>query len=397
MTAGGESRRVDWDTFRNRCVAAKAQQKNLHILDVSEALFGTPEPSHHLSQRTWNAVNRVVDEFLISGGYCTRYLDNRLIFLFPTLSRSLGEMKCKAIANEIRRILVGSDAEKSEMAARQAPPDAEEALARARTRQALSSLGPLRSGGDLDEGDGTMPEGFDARFVPLWRASNRTLVGQVAQTVEVLPDGRSERYRRPWTAGTEPLDLPLIARGVERVQQLSHAGNSILVNIPVRWHKLDQKSYREKLLTLCGRLPPDDRRFLVLTLTDVPGDLMTARIEDRIRQLRPFCRAVSCSVAIGQRNFIQFQSRIVSAVGFDLGDDVIAERDAMAEMDRFMDAVEPLKMLTFVHGLSTTSLLVAALAAGFDYLSGEAIREGKEQLRGVRSFSVPDIFAELGE
>src|SRR5579862_4158156 len=46
-------RRVDWDKFEAICAKAKARTDQVQILDVSEALFGTPEPDLTLSLRIW--------------------------------------------------------------------------------------------------------------------------------------------------------------------------------------------------------------------------------------------------------------------------------------------------------------------------------------------------------
>ena len=54
-------RLVDWERFETLCKKAKVRTDQVQILDIGEALFGTPEPDHPLSQRVWRAVDRILE------------------------------------------------------------------------------------------------------------------------------------------------------------------------------------------------------------------------------------------------------------------------------------------------------------------------------------------------
>ncbi len=417
--------RVDWETFRAICAKARARPEHIHVVDIGEVLFGAPTPNQRLPRRVWNAVDAAIDEFLSDGGYCTRYPGNRLCLFFPGMSRPLGEMKSKAIANAIEHAISqlvrdGDEAEdeqdadqadaeiekpepegKTQPAAKAAPKrkltkeELEEEELRQRATQAVAAMAAKVTFIRVETADLEMPEGFALRFSPLWRAINRNLVGQVAEpTVETqagpsryLPELEESEQRAE-------LDLPVLAASVERIKELIATQSPYLVNVPVGWQMLERKTPRTKYQQFLAGLPKDVRRFLVLALVGAPDEILPARIDDRVRELRPYCRAVTCGVGLGCRSFEHFRTPSVHAVGIDLGREPEDERYIIRAMDKFMDAAQPLQLRTYVYGVPTTSLLIAALASGFDYLSGSAIVDSEDRPRGIREFTIPDIFGD---
>jgi hypothetical protein len=153
-------------------------------------------------------------------------------------------------------------------------------------------------------------------------------------------------------------------------------------------------SARLKYLELCARLPEELRRYIVISMRRVPENLMTSRIEERVRDLRRFCRAVMRRVELARRNFDQFAGVPLHAIAAELAAAGAIERQAMAAMHEFLDALTPRRIKSFVEGLSTKSLVIAALASGFDYLLGSAIITETRTL-GVRAFSIPDLHETL--
>ncbi len=398
--------RVDWATFRALCAKSRARPDQIHVIDLGEVLFGAPTPAQRLPRRVWNLVDNIVDEFLATGGYCTHYPGNRLCLLFPGLTRELGEMKRKAIANEIERSisqLVREGEEEggavpitAQSATRRQPAREEEETdpaVRHRSNQALAAMASAFHIVKLEPADTELPKGYGLRFAPLWRAANRNLVGQVAEPTVETPGGVA-RFLPELEETEEPvtLDLPVLARATERIRELVAAQSAYLVNVPVHWFSLERKNVRNKYLQFCSSIPPEVRRFLVLALIGTPDDLLPARVDDRVRQLRPYCRAVTCGVGLGNRAFDHFKTPNVHAVGVDLGREPQDERYLIKAMDKYMDAVQPLRLRTYVYGVTTTSLLIAALASGFDYLSGSAIVDKDDTPHGVREFTIPDIY-----
>lgn len=411
--ARGESakpRRVDWESFQRLCQRAKARPEQIHILDIPQVLFGAPDPTQRLSQRIWTRVDEIVDEFLEANGFCTRYPGNQILLLFPGLSKSLGDLKTQAISNEIARAFAsltrhGADQEAEAPAPRPAPLEAprrtpaasptsdKEALLRAQANQAFAAMAAARNADLLTQDDLELPPDVSCRFVPTWRSDTRHLIGQMLEPVRKTRGEKLERVLPPAPDEADPLDLPCLARAIERITGLVRNQNMFLTLVCVQWSTLDQKKWRNKYLDLCSRIPEEGRRLLVIGLNGIPEDLLAARVEERIRQLRRYARGVICTVALERQRFHQFDNQAAHAVGVDLGAEAADERQAFRLLDRFMDATDRLPVKTFAHGVASKSLMMASLAAGFDYIAGSVFGDDVEP--NVRQLTIPDLYEGL--
>jgi hypothetical protein len=147
---------------------------------------------------------------------------------------------------------------------------------------------------------------------------------------------------------------------------------------------------------MASKLSEAARRFLVFSLSDVPEDLLTARIEDRMREMRPYCRTMTFRTEIDRVDFQQIRGVDFHAVGTELRTPGLPESETMAAMNTFMKNLAPLAAKSFIDGLATKSLVVAAIAAGFSYLSGSAIDAVPGASGGVRAFSIADLYDNEG-
>lgn len=404
------TRRVEWEKFQTICMKAKVLADQIQILDVGEALFGVPEPDVTLSRRIWGAVDEILDQALATSGYCTRYSRNRVLLFFPGYSNAMGDLKRKAIVDDIAsacRRLVGRDGEETEMdepAPKVAPkpvkrrspaPQRVDNAERAQANQAFAALAAARADNLPDPDELDLPARFDIRLAPMWWAKKRTVGGYVVEPV-VRSGSGWERHFASSAAEPDMLDLPVVARGILRIQEQIAAGKSSIVVVPVHWAYLDHARPRERYIAFCGRLPEAARHLLVLEVTGMPEDLMQSRVEERISQLRPCCRAVTCRVRLGRRDFSQFKKLPIYAIGVDMGELPDYERGIIPGLDAFMDAVEPHGLKTFANGLNTKSLLVAAQAAGVDFVSGHVIPDSDQAPLGIRDFTIADLYEKPG-
>jgi hypothetical protein len=398
-----QERRVSWEKFQAICRKAQAKPEHVQTIDVSEMIFGVSDPNARVSRRAWLIVEDIVDDFLEGGGYCTRYPGNLLLFIFPGLSISLAQMKRKAIAGEIERAVAGlgrrgepdeGPADDARTAGAPTPKAASGETADqspeevARLNMAFAAMaGAMRSSG-VSEDELTLPQGISVGTTPVWRAGNQTLVGH---TIRALPTEPATERDLIDELFASTLDLPVLAHAQGHLLQHVDSQNPHLVIVPVSWHTLERPATRTKYLELAARLPEEMRRYLVISLRDIPDDLMVSRVEDRIFELRRLCRTLMCRAHVERRDFEQFHGLQFHAIGVTLASGDGEERDIIAAMDGFLDAISPLATKSFADGLNSKSLVIAALAAGFDYLSGAAIVDRGAAV-GVRSFSIPDLY-----
>lgn len=405
-------RRLSIEEFRIQCLRTQTQNDQIHVLDVSEALFGEPDPKQHLTERVWKSVYRTIDQHLASRGYYVRCPDNQILLLFPGYSKLLGELKRKAIAEDISRSVIRPAVrpDEEEKAVDGDPGLDIEAGAesadiinmlrrvereRAELNVAFKAMGELEKAERLGPSALEMPKGFGARSVPLWFAKNRIVGSEVLE-----PMRKDEAWSRCFSISrheSDPLNLPMLGVAIEKIQRKLAIERPSVVAVPVNWSFLDRTRLRTHYLEICSHLPDAVRRLLVLQLIGVPEDLFAARIDERIRQLIPFCRSVLCQVRLGRDDLLQLKGLPLHGVGIDVGEGLPAESDLMADMDKFMSAAVRLGRKTFIHGVTKKSLVVAAIGAGFDYIAGPAIPETGVDRPGVSQFSVADLYAKTAD
>lgn len=400
--AAMQERRVSWEKFQAVCRKAQAKPEHVQTIDVSEMVFGVSDPNARVPRRAWLIVEGIVDDFLEGGGYCTRYPGNLLLFVFPGLSVSLAHMKRKAIAGEIERAVAGlagrgepdkgpaNDAHAAETpASMPAPADADQSPEEvARLNMAFAAMASAMRPSGISEDELALPQGVSVDTTPVWRAGNQTLVGHTILALPIEPAMERDLADDLFAA---TLDLPVLAHAQDHLLRHVNSQNPHLVVVPVSWHTLERPATQTKYLELAARLPDEMRRYLVVSLRDVPDDLMASRIEERVFELRRLCRTLMCRAKVERRDFEQFHGLQFHAIGAALASDEGEERNVIAAMDGFLDAISPLATKSFADGLNSKSLVIAALAAGFDYLSGSAIVD-RAATAGVRSFSIPDLY-----
>jgi hypothetical protein len=414
---GGEAsntqRRLAWEKFEELCARNKVRTDQIQILDVGEAVLGKPEPNQKLSLRVWSAVDGILDEALEGVGYSTRYSGNRVLLFFPGYSKQLGDIKRKAIASDIASAVGASikrdgdgeadlsgsgDAlatEATSVAKAEAdstpPLDKKEQKELDLLSQAMAALAADRLADQPDPAELMLPDECDIRPVPMWLAKKRTIGGYVLEPLRKV--GRDwDRDFPASDAEMDSIDLAILARASDRIEERIAAGKSSLIVVPVYWPYLDRTKQRNRYLWFCSKIPEAARRLLVLELAGIPEELMQSRVEERLMQLRPFFRSVVCRVRLGRRDFSQFKNVPIHSVGIDLGELPDYERGIIPALDAFMDAVTPLKVRTYAYGLSTRSLLVAAQAAGFDYVAGRVIPDSPDAPLGICDFKLSDLY-----
>ncbi len=385
-------RRVSWEDFQRVVRRAKAKPEQIQTIDISELILGKADPAAHLSKRAWKLVDDIVDEFMGANGYCARQSGNQILLFFPGHSVSLSQMKRKAIISEISAstgaMVAGAEeftAEGEEeddlpVARRKPAEDGESAEEIAQLNKAFAALG---SSVDIAAQAAEFTAGVAFSAVAVWRAANHLLVGHnifVQSEVGQMP--------------VDQLDLACLFRAQTDAQESAAAQSPYLVIAQLHWYTLERLATRTKYLELAAKLPEEARRYLVFALHDVPEDLLPARIDDRMRELRPFGRTMSFHSDLDRREFEQIKGLEFHAVGTTLERNTSPERDLILAINGFIAAQAPLQTKTFLHGLNTKSMVIAAIAAGSDYLSGTAIVDAKEGVQGVRAFSISDLYAE---
>jgi hypothetical protein len=393
----GDIRRVDAERFRAICAKAQARAEQIHDLNVAEALFGRGDDNQKIGPRMWRRVEQIVDQSLAKVGYATLEPPGRLHFFFPGYSAAMGDMKCRAIAQDVAALTAGQPDE-TDAAADNSPADngpgrpaasasRREAIERARLNRAVADRAAARNADTGGPSPLAFPAGYGARTHPMWLAKKRAVAGAVIKAIR-----HDERAEANVEAPEQGLDLPLLARAARQIDALRSTGKSSLMIAPVAWEYLDQPRSRQRYIEFCANLPEAARHLLVLELVGMPEEMMSARVSERVNQLRRVCRSVICRVRIARRDFSQFDKVPIYAVGISLDELPHYERGIIPAFDAFMDAAEAQNLKVYVNGISSKSMLVAAQAAGVEFVSGPIIPEVDATPLGIRDFQISDLY-----
>jgi hypothetical protein len=232
------------------------------------------------------------------------------------------------------------------------------------------------------------PSGFSARTTPSWLAKKKVVGGFVVEPIE----GGGPNAARHFAGHdqTDGYDLPVLNFAVQRAEALIQAKKTMLLFVPIYWACLDHARLRLHYLHHLSTLSEDVRHLLVFELAGAPEDLMPARFEERLNQLRPYCRSIIFRSRIGRRDLAAVAKLPIHAIGIDLGELPPVEHAIIPALDNFVAQVEKAKRHTYVHGLSSKSLLMAAQSAGVDFVAGPIIPSAGDS--NLHSFEIADLY-----
>lgn len=304
--------------------------------------------------------------------------------MFPRLVAAAAERRFAELATEVRARLAGGHlgARGGEIAAAE----------------------PVRMPATAFPEPDTLPFGgtpalaeLNLQFHPVWNVANNHITGYRC----VL-----SRRGAPVTpadldalAGPGPASL-IAARGDGLVYRLALAaldglmrhGAKALLIVPIHFATLEAAPLA---VSVFGRatIPPDAARHLVFELIAAPSRLSTLRLRDPVQYLRARSRALVARIDVDVSNVALFRDFHFHGIGLDAAALAWREKKLFAFFEQFAALAERQRLTSFVHGLATTSLSVAAVSAGFTYVDGSAIAPPGEAPGQVEAFAVSRLYA----
>ena len=364
----------------------------VQVIDLREILFGPEGTDIKVSRRVWTLVDTLLDGYFRAGGHYTHMESDRIGLFMPSLGPSLAALKRDVIIRELHERLARRNGAAQPLAARARTPgpcapmvpaetSSEEKAVWTQTFQAMLAALPLDASAVLGEcGEA------DLHYDPVCRVRQGLIAGNLlrAEMVGSQATGEAEtdQVRKDFIALADAVHHLRPAEGGEERRV------GILI-VPVSFAVLDRLSARTLYLTLCSQLEEKRRKLLVFELVSVPRDLRPMRLDERIRQLRPFCRNVVVRADLSRSDFAQFDCVTSRLVGVDLslyrtGGKVLLE--ALAAFGRRAQAAG---YMTYAHGVETPETAASAIESGFEFLSGRAIAARADQPWGVAPWTLP--------
>lgn len=413
----------------------------VHMVNLRDLVVKRDKNTDEMLERARTIADGVISEHLDDGDVYSRGEDGAYYFLFPDMSEEAGALKCSVIVDQIARLLsaenpiffkldidntVGTvdkknldDAVPGKSRGKGAadPEEIRRRLLEAREKRqmenVIASVTPREdlppdkdlsavpeNDTDEPEPDRPPPEGMSVMYGSIWNVKTKLLAAYSCIVMVREADGstmrftlkqRAEHHRQTLLA----LDRYTQRKATARLRELLDSGERTLVVLPVHFMTVEQDTssllYRQGLSDLTDA----ERRHIVLELVDLPPGLPGIRINRTIRNLRRVARTVMARVPIDTTNLDSWQDTGVHAVGFDLGTYRIDQQALLPNLEKFAEEAEKHDLRKFIYGIDSISAGTMAIAAGFDYIEGDAVCPPVESLAHARPFDSEDLLAGL--
>ena len=269
----------------------------------------------------------------------------------------------------------------------------EQALANA-AREA-ERLGDIRR-----PGLGFPPRGMKLLYRPMWYVPSAMLT-----TFTCLPacamgpfefvtgDAVLPKHRN--ISQVSMLDHLVVRDALSQLSALNALQMETLVCLPVHYDTLMGPNGADYFAVL-SEIPVAIRNKIVFEIVDIDRGLGQLQTHTLIRRLRRRGRAVLGRLDLSDGHFALWRKSGLSYIGIDLENDDRPEDAILDKMHQFVVAAKRHDLKTYVRGLRSLSLAIAAIMSGYDYVDGPAINEGDLTLRTrPRKFALIDIYESL--
>jgi hypothetical protein len=141
----------------------------------------------------------------------------------------------------------------------------------------------------------------------------------------------------------------------------------------VSFEMLSAHTGRVEFTNVCREIPGDFRQYLVFMLTDVPLGVPHSRLGELVMVLKPYGRAVMSEVPLFFRDYFNYQSIGLQAIGLNFERQKLSDKQIDDEVKRLAAACKRLSLSTFLSGVTRDATLTSAQRTGINFMTGQAI------------------------
>jgi len=194
---------------------------------------------------------------------------------------------------------------------------------------------------------------------------------------------------------TTTLDDLVMNRASQDLQGLIDAGLRAMVCLPLHFDSLASAATRYQFVDRIRSFSDEVRKYLVIELVGLPDGIPLTRLSDVIAGLKQNARAVIAQCPVQHRQFGTFRDAGLKVCGVEMIGRPSDETRSIELLSRFAANAERAGMQSYLHGTPSSSIVVAALAAGFTYISGAPIGAAVEDLKAVERYTLSDFFHQV--
>ncbi|HEX9836133.1 MAG TPA: hypothetical protein VGB90_04720 [Alphaproteobacteria bacterium] len=182
----------------------------------------------------------------------------------------------------------------------------------------------------------------------------------------ILPNATSREQR-------VMLDQLTLANVILDIEALVRQKRDVLIVIPLHFGSFVEEWSDKVLVNLCQHIPEAGRPRIVIEILDAAEGRSDPRLQSAMRTMKPFAGRFSADLAVTNRDFRFWREAGFTASGVNAAENARPEDELIAELDQFQLFAKREGLRTFVTGLKTRSLILAAATMGFDFVHGDPI------------------------
>jgi GGDEF domain-containing protein len=187
-------------------------------------------------------------------------------------------------------------------------------------------------------------------------------------------------------------DLNKLLNAADMLDELVSNYFQLFVSATVHAETMGSPRLRRQYLHVLRRIPEKLRKFLILQLYGLPAGFATGRIVECVTALRPNCGAILVETGLDPGDVAKFAGIGVHAVGADLRTVSPSEQRLFGDLARFAAEADKHRLWTFLTGVTKSSQIIGATAAGIRYLSGRRVGPASEVPMHIRQFNLEDFY-----
>ncbi len=234
-------------------------------------------------------------------------------------------------------------------------------------------------------------------FRPIWDVKRHAVFNFLCVPVTKTPGGRivagegaieglGDRHTRL------DYDLRLLKRVVDELTRMGAEDRRLLFTIPVHVDTVSSAAFRTEYLKLWRGVPLSLQRLAIFDLVGGSDGFPQSRLIEILPSLKPMSRAVTLRMPTSaSQSFGRFAHVGLHALTAEAPTG--REESALGEIEKFVVAAEKAHLLTYLHGIRTGSLALAAVGAGFSFIDGPAIGSAEANPKDALRFSMEDLYS----
>ncbi len=374
----------------------------LHLLSFAKIKERFGDQWQHMAPKAEGLMRRAIERRLQPADVYRKAADLDFVLLFPALTPQEGRLKCGQIAEEITRALVddlGTGAAQIDAGAAAVDSKAMLAVIQRDGDLAEAISGEIAKVVTVSSKEDNSAALDHVRFLfrPIWDVKRNAVFnffcvpmvktqGGRVQAGEAAIDGLDDRHFRL------AYDLRLLKRVVDELMRVGAQDRRLLFTIPVHVDTVSFGPFRTEYLQVWRELPLSLQRLAVFDLVGGGEGFPQSRLIEILPSLKPLSRAVTLRMPLSA---VQSIGRFAHVGLHALSTEATSNREegAQAEFEKFVVATEKAHLLTYLHGIRTGSLALAAVGAGFSFIDGPAIGSAEVNPRCALRFSMEDLDA----